>query len=237
MAERDIMEQRILIIEDEERIQTLLKTYLEADGYQVDLASDGLEGMKQFQKGSYQLILLDVMMPQIDGYAVLEMIRQTSNIPVMMITAMEKDEDQMKAFDLQVDDYIIKPFTMELVLRRIGAILRRVKPQTEIGEATVEDTRLQYGSLSLDKRKCKVFIFDKPIVTTKKEFELLTLLLENPEQVFTREILLDKIWGYDFYGNPKIVNTHIQNLRKKLGGRYIEAVRGIGYTLCKEDQD
>ena len=224
----------ILVIEDEESIQTLLKTYLEADGYCVDVASNGLEGMNHFQKGDYQLILLDVMMPQIDGYMVLEMIRQTSDIPVMMITAMEKDEDQMKAFDLQADDYIIKPFTMDLVLRRISAVLRRSKAHTQMVNSKKEI--LQYGSLCLDKGKCKVSISDKTIGTTKKEFELLTLLLENPEQVFTREILLDKIWGYDFYGNPKIVNTHIQNLRKKLGGRYIEAVRGIGYTLCKEDQ-
>jgi len=228
------MEQKILIVEDEDSIQTLLKTYLEAEGYQVDVASDGLDGMKLFQNGDYQLILLDVMMPQIDGYMVLEMIRQTSEVPVMMITAMEKDEDQMKAFDLQADDYIIKPFTMELVLRRINAVLRRTKGRAN--KTDNEEEILRYGGLRLDKGKCRAFISDKAIATTKKEFELLTLLLENPEQVFTREILLDKIWGYDFYGNPKIVNTHIQNLRKKLGGRYIEAVRGIGYTLCKEDK-
>jgi len=237
MNRGDIMEQQILIMEDEERIQTLLKTYLEAEGYQVDVANDGLEGMKRFQSGNYQLILLDVMMPQIDGYMVLEMIRQTSNIPVMMITAMEKDEDQMKAFDLQADDYIIKPFTMELVLRRIGAVLRRTKTHIAVEDAKIEENILRYGELHLDTKRCKVFISAKVIATTKKEFELLTLLLQNPEQVFTREILLDKIWGYDFYGNPKIVNTHIQNLRKKLGGRYIEAVRGIGYTLCKEDKE
>ena len=231
------MKQRILVIEDEEQIQLLLKTYLEADDYQVDLANDGLDGMKKFQMGNYQLVLLDVMMPQIDGYMVLEMIRQTSNVPVMMITAMEKEEDQMKAFDLQADDYIIKPFAMELVLRRISAVLRRAKVHTEVEDDKIEDYILQYGDLCLDKKRCRVFILDKGIPTTKKEFELLTLLLENPEQVFTREILLDQVWGYEFYGNPKIVNTHIQNLRKKLGGKYIEAVRGIGYTLCKKDQD
>lgn len=228
------MFEKILIIEDEEAIQTLLKTYLENNGYHVEVANDGLEGFSKFQKENYDLILLDVMMPKIDGYVVLEMIRKESDIPVIMITALEEDKDQIKAFDLKVDDYIIKPFVMELVIKRVEAALRRnlIKQISNDNNATV----LTYQDLRVDVTKYEVYVLDKPISLTKKEFELLKLFLENQGQVFSREMLLEKLWNYDFYGNPKVVNAHVQHLRKKLGGNYIEAVRGMGYKFNKIDE-
>ena len=227
------MPEKILIVEDEKAIQMILKTYLENAGYDVELANDGLEGISKFQRGTYDLVLLDVMIPKIDGYVVLEMIRNESNTPVMMLTALEKDQDQMKAFDLQADDYIIKPFKMGIVLRRIEAVLRR---RLTIKDADLNRELLTYGDLSVDLKRCEVFVSGELIPLTKKEFELLALLLEKQDQVFSREMILEKLWGYDFYGNSKVVNTHVQHLRRKLGGDYIEAVRGIGYKFSKKNE-
>jgi two-component system response regulator VanR len=228
------MAQRILIIEDEGAIQILLKTYLEDAGFETALADDGLDGVSKFQAGNFDLVLLDVMMPKIDGYAVLELIRKESNVPIVMITAMDSDTDQEKAFDLKVDDYITKPFNMALVLKRIEAILRRSQSAETSVDNLDSPALIKHGNLSVDMVRCEVYVADKKAAVTKKEFELLKLFLENPNQVFTREVLLDKLWGYDFYGNPKIVNAHIQNLRKKLEGEYIETVRGMGYRLVQE---
>lgn len=223
------MDKKILIIEDEVSIQGILKNYLETAGYNVELASDGLEGFSMFQKDTYDLILLDVMMPKIDGYIVLEMIRKESNVPVMMITAMGEEENQMKAFELEVDDYIIKPFIPGLVMKRIEAVLRRSNTKKEVNHL------LKYKELTLDTEGCQVFLSGKAIYLTHKEYELLKLFLENQNRVFSREVLLEKLWGYDFYGNPKVVNVHVQNLRRKLEGGYIETVRGAGYKIGKEN--
>lgn len=229
------MNEKILVIEDGQAMREFLKVYLEEEGYQVDLAQDGLVGMEKFQNKTYDLILLDVMMPKIDGYLVLEMIRQISKIPVMMLTAMEKEQDQIKAFDLLTDDYITKPFSIELLLRRIKALLRRgdlFKKELLVQEKDV----LRHETLSLNLKTLEVFNDGKLIKLTKKELELIKLLIQNPKQVFTREILLEQLWGYDFYGNPKIVNIHMQNLRNKLGGCYIETVRGMGYRLGEKEK-
>jgi len=227
------MNQKILIIEDEIAIQNILKNYLENEGYQVELADDGMEGYSKFQNGEFDLIMLDIMMPKIDGYVVLEMIRKTSNIPVIMITAMNDIPDQVKAFELKVDDYMTKPFDMKLVLARVAAMLRRSK--TSLREVVPADgNTIKYGDLTMDIRAMEVVEFGKRVDLTHKEFEILQLLLEHQNQVFTREMLLDKLWGYDFFGNPKVVNVHIQNLRKKLSREYITTVRGVGYKIAKE---
>jgi two-component system response regulator VanR len=226
---------KILIIEDEHAIQTILKTYLEEAGHEVLLADDGLDGISKFHAGNFDLVLLDIMMPKIDGYAVLELIRKESNVPIVMITAMDNDTDQEKAFDLKVDDYITKPFNMALVIRRIEAILRRSGDTETSGDNIDSPALVKHGDLSVDMVRCEVYVANKKANLTKKEFELLKMFMENPHQVFTREVLLDKLWGYDFYGNPKIVNAHIQNIRKKLGGDYIETVRGMGYRFAQEN--
>lgn len=223
------MSEKILIIEDEPAIQEILKNYLEDAGYVIDIASDGLDGFQKFQQRKYDLILLDVMMPKIDGYVVLEMIRKESDIPVIMITAMGQEKHQMKGFDLKTDDYIVKPFTISLVIKRIEAVLRR----TLMVEKTANNV-LKYKELSMDIDGCEVFVSENPISLTHKEYELLKLFIENQNYVFSRELLLEKIWSYDFYGNEKVVNVHIKNLRKKLGVDYIETVRGMGYKVGKE---
>ncbi len=226
------MSEKILIIEDEPAIQEILKNYLVDAGYVVDIADNGLEGFQKFQQRKYDLILLDVMMPKIDGYVVLEMIRKESSIPVIMITAMGQEKHQIKGFDLKADDYIVKPFTISLVLKRIEAVLRR----SFMIEKTAGNV-LKYKEVSMDLDGCEVFVSGNLVSLTHKEYELLKLFLENQNYVFSREMLLEKIWGYDFYGNSRVVNVHIKNLRKKIGVDYIETVRGVGYKLGKKMEE
>ena len=226
------MSQKILIVEDEVAIQNILKNYLEDAGYIIELASDGMEGYAKFQTGQYDLIMLDIMMPKIDGYVLLEMIRKVDDVPVMMITAMNDVLDQVKAFELAVDDYMEKPFDMKLVLARVAALLRRSSDRA--GRLKQKEHVIKYGPLEMDILAMEVFESGVRIMLTHKEFELLKLFLQNQNQVFTREMLLEKLWGYDFFGNPKVINVHIQNLRKKFQTDYIATVRGVGYKIAPE---
>lgn len=223
------MSKNILIVEDEKSIQNILKAFLEDAGYSVTLAGDGMAGITAFHKAAYDLVLLDIMMPKMDGYTVCEMIRNESNTPVILLTALDDEDSQMKGFDLLADDYITKPFSMPLVLRRIEAVLRRSK------SAEGNSNMLAYREIQLDTENYKVFVSGQEIVLTAREFEILHLLMENPGRVFTREQLLDIIWNYDYVGDDKIINTHIKNIRKKLGVDCIETIRGVGYRIDKEN--
>lgn len=224
------MSKTILIIEDEKAIQNIIKAFLEDAGYTTVLADDGLEGIEQFHKCSPDLVLLDLMLPKIDGFAVCELIRKESSIPVIMLTARDDDDSRIKGFDALADDYITKPFTMPLVMRRIEAVLRR----TEQGNQT-ENTVIHYKNISLDIDSFTVLVNGENISLTTREFEILKLLLENQGRVFTRDNLLNTIWGYDYFGDAKIVNTHIKNIRRKLGVDYIDTIRGVGYKIEKEN--
>ncbi len=224
------MSKTILIIEDEKAIQNIIKAFLEDAGYTAVLADDGLEGIEKFHKYSPDLVLLDLMLPKIDGFAVCELIRKESQVPIIMLTARDDDESQMKGFDALADDYITKPFTMPLVMRRIEAVLRR----TEHGNQA-ENTVIHYKEISLDADSFSVLVNGKSVSLTTREFEILKLFLENPGRVFTRDNLLNTIWGYDYFGDTKIVNTHIKNIRRKLGVDYIETIRGMGYKIEKEN--
>lgn len=222
--------ERILIVEDEIKIQEILTEFLQEYGYIVDCSGDGVAGIAQFNKEKYDLVLLDIMMPKVDGFAVLELIRQDSDTPVIFITAMESEEYQMKGFDLKADDYITKPFSMNLVIRRIEAVLRRV----QINEATINgESLITHGLVTLDKELCEIRLSDHTIPFTYKEYELIKLFLENKNKVFTRDDILNQVWGYDFYGNDKVVNNHIMRIRKKLGEDFIVTVRGMGYKIGK----
>lgn len=223
------MSKKILIIEDEKSIQNILKAFLKDAGYSVSVAGNGLEGMAAFHKGSYDLVLLDIMMPKIDGYTVCEMIRNEGNTPVILLTALDDEESQMKGFDLLADDYITKPFSMPLVLKRIEAVLRRTR------DCNDNPAILTYNEIQLDTEKYKVFVAGSEVILTAREFEILRLFLENKGRVFTRDNLLNQIWNYDYFGDEKIVNTHIKNIRKKLGVDCIETIRGVGYRIDKED--
>ena len=220
------MEKHILVIEDEASIQNILRIFLEDAGYQATLADDGMDGIAAFHKDSFDLVLLDIMMPRLDGYSVCEMIRNESSTPVILLTALDDEDNQMKGFNLLADDYITKPFSMPLVLKRMEAVLRRARS----GE---KSSVLVYQNVQLDTENYKVFVEGKEITLTAREFDILRLLMENQGRVFTREQLLDIIWNYDYLGDDKIINTHIKNIRKKLGVDCIETIRGVGYRIDK----
>ncbi|MGL6200415.1 MAG: response regulator transcription factor [Lachnospiraceae bacterium] len=222
------MSAKILVIEDEEKMQEILKEFLVEYGYSVDCACDGLEGLAMFQQAQYDLIILDIMMPKIDGFAVLELIRKESEVPVILLTALEEEENQIKGFDLQADDYIAKPFSMNLLIRRVEAVMRRKQPHLRKEET---EHTIKHKNVNLDLEACVVRVSGKTIPFTYKEYELIKLFMENKNHVFTREELLNQVWGYDYFGDGKVVNGHIKNIRKKLGMDFIFTVRGMGYKI------
>lgn len=225
------MSENILIIEDEIEIQKVLRELLTDAGYSVDIAGDGLDGITSFRQNQYGLVLLDLMLPKIDGYAVCEMIRKESKVPVLMLTALDEEDDQLKGFDVLADDYITKPFSVKLVLKRVEALLRRIRENSS-GD---ENVLLCCGNLQLDPVALRVYKSGNEIILTKLEFDLLYLLMKNKGRVFTRDELLDLVWGYDFTGYDKAVNIHIMNLRRKLDVDCIETVRGVGYRFANTD--
>ena len=224
------MPKTILVIEDEKPIQRILNAFLADAGYSVLLAGDGAEGLEKFHQHLPDLVLLDVLLPGIDGFAVCKTLRQESRVPIIMLTALDDDASQIKGFDAMADDYITKPFSMPLVLRRIEAVLRRSEQGTRAETAVIH-----YKDITMDTDSFTVHIGQELVPLTTREFEILKFLLENQGRVFTRDHLLNSIWGYDFFGDEKIVNTHIKNIRKKLGAEYIETIRGVGYKIAKED--
>ena len=217
----------ILIVEDEPDIQELLCAYLQDAGYGTAAAGDGVAALELFQSRPFDLVLLDLMLPKIDGFGVCELIRRQSQVPILMLTALDGEEEQLRGFRLNIDDYVTKPFSMPVLLEKIRVILRRS------GE-TVEDGPLRYRELSLDLDAREVRLEGRPLELTAREFELLHTFLSAPGRVFTREMLLSKLWGYDFFGDERVVDSHIKNLRRKLGRDYIETVRGVGYRAAKE---
>lgn len=219
------MKEHILIIEDEKAIQSVLYELLVDAGYEVSLAGDGLEGLMLFRAKSFSLILLDIMMPKIDGYAVCELIRKESEIPIIMLTAMDEETAQIKAFELRVDDYITKPFSLKLVLMRIEAVLRRIRGKKE------DQNILSANGIELNTESRAVYRNGSPVSLTQLEFELLQTFLNHKNQVLTRDNLISQVWGYDFEGDEKTVNIHIMNLRRKLGVDCIRTIRGVGYRF------
>lgn len=219
------MKEHILIIEDEKAIQSVLYELLVDAGYEVSLAGDGLEGLMLFRAKSFSLILLDIMMPKIDGYAVCELIRKESEIPIIMLTAMDEETAQIKAFELRVDDYITKPFSLKLVLMRIEAVLRRIRGKME------DQKILSANGIELNTESRAVYRNGSPVSLTQLEFELLQTFLNHKNQVLTRDNLISQVWGYDFEGDEKTVNIHIMNLRRKLGVDCIRTIRGVGYRF------
>lgn len=217
------MDKKILVVEDDKDIQELICEILKDQSYEVNEASDGMEGLQKYQEGDYDLIILDVMMPQLDGYQVASQIRKKDKkIPIIMLTALGEEYDQIKGFDQGIDDYITKPFSFNLLLKRVEAVLRR---------ATGEEDIFVLGNLKVDFAGYKVTVNDEEIPLTTKEFEILSYLIKNRGKVLTREKLLDTIWGYDFFGDTRVIDTHIKNLRKKLDTDCIKTLKGVGYKF------
>ncbi|WFR54715.1 response regulator transcription factor [Anaerocolumna sp. AGMB13025] len=218
---------QILVVEDNPDYLELLQNFLENAGYTVTTAQDGVEALVEAKKQPFDLVLLDIMLPKIDGYGVCEVIRKESNIPIIMLTALEDEAHQVRGFDLSIDDYITKPVSMTILLHKVAAVLRRSSP--------MDAKMLVYRTISLDINSHTVSISGNLIDFTLREFEILQELLRSPGEVVTRKKLLATIWSYDFYGDERIIDTHIKNIRRKLGDEdCIETIRGLGYKLQKE---
>lgn len=215
---------KILIVEDDVSIQALLHDFIEAEGHRVELASDGVEALARFSEQPFDLILLDIMLPRLDGYSVCELIRKQSEVPIIMLTALSGEEDQVKGLDLLADDYMTKPFSMPVLLRKIAAVLRRSSgnaPRT-----------VRHGELTLDLDGYKAYAGGRSVDLTPREFEILRELLIHRGRILTRQNLLQTLWKYEFFGDERIIDTHIKNLRKKLEtDDCIETVRGVGYRV------
>ena len=217
----------ILVVDDESRIRKLLRDFFTAKGYQIIEAEDGEKAIEVFEenRNKIKLILLDVMMPKLDGWSVLRKIRQESNLPVIMLTARGEEQDELFGFELGVDEYISKPFSPKILVARVEAILKRVYGDTK----QLKD----YDGIVIDQEGRTVKVDGKPIDLSLREYELLKYLLDNENIALSRDKILNNVWNYDYYGDSRTIDSHIKKIRHKLGkkGKYIETVRGIGYKF------
>jgi two-component system response regulator MprA len=221
------MRETILVIEDEERIVQFLQRGLAYEGYDVKTALDGERGLDLAEASPPDLVVLDVMLPELDGLEVCRQLRQTGDIPILMLTAKDAVEDRVRGLDAGADDYLVKPFALDELLARIRALLRRTKSEVP--------PVLNYVDLNLDTGTHQAFRGDRPVELTAKEYELLELFMRHPRQVLTRDVIFDRVWSYDFGGESNIIEVYVRYLRQKLEAegepRLIHTVRGVGYVL------
>ena len=230
------MTDKILLVEDEEKLARMVELELKYEGYQVDKAADGRTGLDMAQTGDYDLILLDIMLPALNGMEVLRRLRRESLVPVIMLTARDTGMDKVAGLDAGADDYITKPFAIEELLARIRAALRNKAEGA--AEVPGQVGKLMAGPLTMDVDRHEVSVNGQEVELTRREFDLLRYLLENKEKVVTREVLLDNVWGFDFVGETNTVDVYIRFLRSKIDERFhiklIHTVRGVGYVI-RED--
>ncbi len=215
----------ILIVEDEKAMQDILAEYMRRGGHTCVTADDGVDALVLLKGSPMDLMILDVMMPHLDGFSVCRMAREMSNMPIIMLTAKSAEEDKLKGYDYGADDYVTKPFSPRVLLAKANALLRRT--------AAADAGAVSAGKILLQPNFRKVFIDGQEIALTHKEYELLALLMANPGRIFSREQLLNRIWGYDFEGTSRTVDTHIKTLRQKLGGesKHIVTLIRSGYKF------
>lgn len=230
-------QERILVVDDEERIRRLLKMYLEREGYGIEEAEDGEEALKKALETDYDLILLDLMLPGMDGLDVCRQIRQDKATPIIMLTARGEESNRVEGFEVGADDYVVKPFSPREVIHRVKAVLRRSSATAFL--TTEMETRqvIVFPDLTIDQDAHEVRAGGKTVTLTPKEYELLLYLARSPDKVFTREDLLRDVWNYEFFGDLRTVDTHIKRLREKLNrasataAKMITTVWGVGYKL------
>ncbi|HIW74859.1 MAG TPA: response regulator transcription factor [Firmicutes bacterium] len=227
------MEQRtpplVLIVDDEERMRRVIADYLRIKGYDTMEAADGMEAMEKFEQRLPSLVLLDVMMPRMDGWAACRAMHAKSSVPIIMLTARGEEEDELQGFSLGADEYITKPFSLKILLARIEAVLRRASG----GAPEAASAGQEIPGLTVDREGREVRVDGVPVELTYTEYELLVYLLDNPGIALSRDKILDAVWRYDYYGDARTVDTHIKKLRSKLGerGEYIRTIRGVGYKF------
>jgi len=219
---------RILVVDDEANIRELIKKYASFEGYEVFEAVDGMDAVEKVSNNDYDIIVMDVMMPELDGFSAVKEIRKIKNTPIIMLSARGEEYDRLHGFDLGIDDYVVKPFSPKELMMRIAAIMNRYH-----SAVVTNQNVFTFGDLKIDYDARIVTISDERIELTPKEYELLTYLIKNENIAVTRETLLTKIWGYDFFGDDRTLDTHLKSLRKKIGvyGQNIITLRGVGYRF------
>ena len=217
----------VLVVDDEARMRKLIKDFLMQKGYSILEAGDGEEALKIFEENQnkIKLILLDVMMPKLDGWSVLRQIRQNSKVPIIMLTARGEEQDELFGFELGVDEYISKPFSPKILVARVEAILKRTSPELK--------EQKDYGGIVIDPEGRTVTVDSKQLEMSLREYELLKYLVDNEGIALSRDKILNNVWNYDYYGDSRTIDSHIKKIRHKLGkrGKYIETIRGIGYKF------
>ncbi len=219
--------EKILIVDDESRMRKLIRDFLEREGYKIIEAADGMEAMERFYEDKeIELIILDVMMPRMDGWQVCKEVRQNSKVPIVMLTARAEEQNELKGFELGVDEYISKPFSPKILVARVGALLKRAK-------LAVEEATVNAGGIEIDKAAHLVKIDGENVDLSVKEFELLTYFVENQKIALSREKILNNVWNYDYFGDARTIDTHVKKLRSKMGdkGNYIKTIWGMGYKF------
>ncbi len=219
---------RVLLVEDEEKMRELIKIAFKKENFETIEATEGKQGLNLFKTNQIDIVILDIMLPEIDGWTVCREIRRMSNVPIILLTARGEEFDKLFGFELGADDYMVKPFSPKELIARVKALLRR----SEI-KSSESASYFQVGDIVINRLSREVMVNGKQINLTNKEYELLYFLSTNPKIVFTREQLLLKVWGYEQYGDPRTVDTHIKKLREKLGeySSYISTMWGVGYKL------
>ena len=219
---------KILVVEDDNQIQELIVEFLSSQDYIVDTANDGVEGYEKFKSGEYDLVILDVMMPRLDGHSLCKMIRSIDKeVSIIFLTALGDEENEIKGFDLDADDYISKPFSFNILVKRVEAVLKRKNKEEK------NEDILEFEGLKLDLEKFKSYVDDEEIELTLKEFNILKLMLASYPKVVSREKLIEKIWGYEYFGDTRVIDAHMKNIRKKIKKDYIKTIKGVGYVLEK----
>lgn len=217
----------VLIVDDESRMRKLIKDFLMQKNYKILEAEDGEEALRIFQENEEKIsvILLDVMMPKLDGWSVLRQIRQTSKVPIIMLTARGEEQDELFGFELGVDEYISKPFSPKILVARVEALLKRTRAE--------ENGTKDYGGIIIDSKGRTVTVDAKQIEMSLREYELLKYLVDNKGIALSRDKILNNVWNYDYYGDSRTIDSHIKKIRHKLGkkGKYIQTIRGIGYKF------
>ena len=218
---------RILIVDDEKMIRNVVKEYAEFEGYETKEAEDGMEAVEICRKEDFDIIVMDIMMPRLDGYSAIKEIHKTKPIPVIMLSARGEEYDKLFGFEIGVDDYVVKPFSPKELLARIKAVLKRSAAKEQQMDI------IRYEGLEINVTGREVSIDGKPVALTPKEYDLLFYLVKNKGIALSREKLLEEVWGYDFYGDDRTVDTHIKMLRNSLGEyrKFIKTLRGMGYKF------
>lgn len=219
--------QKILVVDDEKMIRNVIKEYAEFDGFEVTEAEDGMEAVEICRKEDFDLIVMDIMMPRLDGYSAIKEIRKTKQIPVIMLSARGEEYDKLFGFEIGIDDYVVKPFSPKELLARIKAVLKRAAAKEQPMDI------IRYEGLEINVTGREVSVDGKPVSLTPKEYDLLFYLVRNKGIALSREKLLEEVWGYDFFGDDRTVDTHIKMLRNSLGEyrKFIKTLRGMGYKF------